>query len=177
MKRGDIDDIILKFCTDALCDGHIPDRWKLSNIVPVPKKGDLTKTDNYRRISLTSIVNKPLNRMLLNRIKPSLEEVLRDNQNGFRPGRSTTSHILALRRIIEGAKPKTSRLMKILNANGKLEIIVTLRPARSRRIGSQQLADVEFADDVALITDTIVGAKLLLDRLEKAAQSVGLVMN
>ena len=53
----------------------------------------------------------------------------------------------------------------------------TLRPARSRRIGSQKLADVEFADDVALITDTIEGAKLLLDRLEIAAQSVGLVMN
>ena len=54
---------------------------------------------------------------------------------------------------------------------------LTLRPARSRRIGSQKLADVEFADDVALITDTIEGAKLLLDRLEIAAQSVGLVMN
>ena len=53
----------------------------------------------------------------------------------------------------------------------------TLRPARSRRIGSQKLADVEFADDVALITDTIEGAKLLLDRLEIAAQSVGLFMN
>ena len=258
MKRVDIDDIILKFCNDALCDGQIPDQWKLSNIIPVPKKGDLTKTDNYRGISLTSIVSKTLNRMLLNRIKPSLEEVLRDNQNGFRPGRSTTSHILALRRIIEGAKAKNLKatmvfidfkkafdsvhrglLTKILKAYGIPEILVeliaemytgtmakvitadgiteafdilagvlqgdtlapylfiividyimtvaiddedseygfTLRPARSRRIGSQKLADVEFADDVALITDTIEGAKLLLDRLEIAAQSLGLVMN
>ena len=56
----------------------------MSNIVPVPEKGDLTKTDNYRGISLTSIVSKTLNRLLLNMIKPSLEEVLRDNQNGFR---------------------------------------------------------------------------------------------
>ena len=53
----------------------------------------------------------------------------------------------------------------------------TLRTARSTRIGSQMLADVEIADDVALITDTIEGAKLLLDRLEIAAKSVGLVMN
>ena len=51
------------------------------------------------------------------------------------------------------------------------------RPARSRRIGSQKLADVEFADDVALITDTKEGAKLLLDRREIVAQSVELVMN
>ena len=49
----------------------------------------------------------------------------------------------------------------------------TLRPARSRRIGRQKLADVEFADDVALFADTIEGAKLLLDRLEIAPLSVG----
>ena len=42
----------------------------------------------------------------------------------------------------------------------------TLRPVQSRRIGSQKLADVEFADDVALITDSIEGAKILLDSLE-----------
>ena len=49
--------------------------------------------------------------------------------------------------------------------------------ARSRRIGAEKIGDIEFADDVALITDTIEGAKLLLDRLEKAALSVGLAMN
>ena len=258
MKRVDIDDIILQFCNEALSDGPIPEQWKLSNIIPVPKKGDLTKTDNYRGISLTSIVSKTLNRMLLNRIKPSLEEILRDNQNGFRPGRSTTSHIIALRRIIEGAKAKNLKativfidfkkafdsvhrglLMKILRAYGIPDDIVrliermhegtkakvltadgitevfdilagvlqgdtlapylfiividyimtvaiddetsntgfTLKPARSRRVGAEKLIDTEFADDVALITDTIKGAQLLLDRLEEAAQSVGLVMN
>ena len=41
---------------------------------------------------------------------------------------------------------------------------ITLGLARSRIIGSQELADVEFADDVALITDTIDGAKMLLNK-------------
>ena len=35
-----------------------------------------------------------------------MEPLLRDNQKGFRRGRSTTSHILALRRILEGARDK-----------------------------------------------------------------------
>ena len=48
----------------------------------------------------------------------------------------------------------------------------TIRPARSIRIGAEKIADVEFADDVALVTDTLEGAKLLLDRLEKAALNV-----
>ena len=44
-------------------------------------------------------------------------------------------------------------------------------------IGAEKIADVEFADDVALVTDTIEWAKQLLDRLEKAALSVGLAKN
>ena len=42
--------------------------------------------------------------MLLNRIRPKIDLELRPNQNGFRPGKSTTTHILALRRLIEGVK-------------------------------------------------------------------------
>ena len=41
--------------------------------------------------------------MLLNRIRDAVEPLLRFNQNGFRPGRGTREHILALRRIIEEA--------------------------------------------------------------------------
>ena len=44
--------------------------------------------------------------MILNRIRPAIEPHLRINQNGFRPGRTTTSQILALRRLIEGIKDK-----------------------------------------------------------------------
>ena len=57
-------------------------------------------------ISLTSLVTKTYNRMILNRIRPHLDCHLRKNQNGFRSGRTTTSQILALRRLIEGVKDK-----------------------------------------------------------------------
>ena len=59
---------------------------------------------NYRGIALSAIAAKIANKLILNRIQPVLDPLLRPNQNGFRPGRSTTSHILALRRIIEGVK-------------------------------------------------------------------------
>ena len=42
--------------------------------------------------------------MLLNRIQPYINPILRPNQNGFRSGRSTIAHIIALRRILEGIK-------------------------------------------------------------------------
>ena len=73
-------------------------------VIPVPKSGHLTMTDNYRGISLTCILAKMFNRMMLNRLRPAIDPLLRNNQNGFREGRSTTSQILALRRIIEEVK-------------------------------------------------------------------------
>ena len=69
--RVDLNDIVLKFCND------LPDQWKMSLIIPVPKRGDLTKTDSYRGIAPTSIISKTImHRMILNRMKPSLERVL-----------------------------------------------------------------------------------------------------
>ena len=257
MKRVDLDDITLKFYNDPLCGGDLPDQWKTSIIIPIPKKGDLTKTDSYRGIALTSIPGKILNRMILNRIKPPLEKILRRHQNGFRPGRSCASHILALRRILEGAAAKNlpavmtfvdfrkafdsvhrGILMKILRAYGIPNKIVdliektytdtfakvmtpdglteafailagvlqgdtlapyifiivvdyvmrtalkdldapgfTLTLRQSRRHPAKKLFDVEFADDVALITETIKEAQKFLTSLEKAAECVGLHMN
>ena len=88
------------FCNDTL-NGNRPEEWGLSGIVPIPKKGNLTITDNYRGISLTQVAAKTYNRLLLNRLRPVLDKVLRPNQNGFRQSRSTSAHILALRRIVE----------------------------------------------------------------------------
>ena len=104
LKTCDLDDIILSFCNQVLMNGRKPDQWSLSNILPVPKSGNLSNTDNYRGIGLTCIIAKIFNSMILNRIGGPIDSHLRDNQNGFRKNRSTLSHILALRRILEEAR-------------------------------------------------------------------------
>ena len=101
LKQCDIDQIMLEFANKVLVEGDKPQQWSVINIIPLPKSGDLGFTTNYRGISLTSIASKVMNKMLLNRIQPHLDPHLRPNQNGFRPKRSTTAHILALRIIIE----------------------------------------------------------------------------
>ncbi|XP_066923743.1 uncharacterized protein [Clytia hemisphaerica] len=42
--------------------------------------------------------------IILNRIRPVVDKLLRPNQNRFREGRSTSAHVLALRRIVEELK-------------------------------------------------------------------------
>ena len=44
--------------------------------------------------------------MILNRIRPEINPILRKNQNGFRKNRSTSGQILTIRHILEGVKSK-----------------------------------------------------------------------
>ena len=82
------------------------ERWTQGCILPFPTKGDLGLAPNYRGITLTAIAAKIYNLLLLNRIRPALENILRPNQNGFCPSRSTVGQILTVRRLIEGVKAK-----------------------------------------------------------------------
>ena len=99
-KIKELQQPLLDFCNATYHDNR-PNEWGLLKLIPVPKKGDLTKPDNYRGISLGQSASKVFNRLILNRIRPAVDKVLRPNQNGFRENRSTSSHLLALRRLIE----------------------------------------------------------------------------
>ena len=65
---------------------------------------------NYRVILLMSTAAKIHNRMILNRLVPFFDPLLRKNQNGFRKGQSTLSQILSLWKIIEESKARNKDL-------------------------------------------------------------------
>ena len=94
--------------------GDIPDMWLKGAILPFPKKGDRGSASNYRYITLMAVGTKICNRMLLDRIRPLIDLVLRNNQNSFRKGWSTVAQILTLRGLVEGIKSKTSQLLSLL---------------------------------------------------------------
>ena len=107
-KLPKIRKILRSFCNETY-HGNRPDEWGISAITPIPKKGNLKLTDNYRGISLTQVAAEVYNRLLLNRIRPTIDEVLSPNQNGFRTDRSTAAHILALRRLVEELRKPSER--------------------------------------------------------------------
>ena len=53
----------------------------------------------------------------------------------------------------------------------------TLERRKSRRVESKNIADVDFADDVALLSEDIRTATELLHRVESAAANIGLFVN
>ena len=89
---------ILKLCAHELAEvyqilfqaslnqGLVPDDWKEADVVPLYKKGDKTKAENYRPISLTSLSCKLLEHVVHSNIINFLEKhnVLDDAQHGFR---------------------------------------------------------------------------------------------
>ena len=48
----------------SLREGTVPREWKHANVVPIFKKGSRCKAENYRPVSLTSVVCKPLESLL-----------------------------------------------------------------------------------------------------------------
>lgn len=78
-----------------------PDDWKNGFITILAKKGDLTLCDSYRGIMLLSIPGKVLSRVILNRMKNTVDKLLRNNQAGFRSNKSCTDQISTLRIILE----------------------------------------------------------------------------
>ena len=99
-------EILLPILNDMYSTNIAPSELTTIRMIALPKKGDLSKFNSYRGISLMSVVAKQYNRMLLNRIRGPVDKLLRDNQNGFRQHRGTLEPILALRRLIEEVSRK-----------------------------------------------------------------------
>ena len=73
-------------------------------IVTVPKSEDQSDPNNYRGIRLISLVMKLYNRMIMNRLRPALDPLHRNPQNGFRRERTTIGQIVVLRHLLEGVR-------------------------------------------------------------------------
>ena len=79
----------------------VPEMWKKGIIVKLPKKGDLSECNNWRGINLLSVPGKIFCRIILQRLKQSIERTLREEQSGFRKDRSCADQIFVLRTIVE----------------------------------------------------------------------------
>ena len=104
-KIDDFHPLLLDFCNNVYNQDPI-NRWREGCLLPIPKKGNLVITKNYRGITLTAIAAKIYNLMLLNRTRPKLDRVLRKNQNGSRINLSTSGQKLTIGCILEGIKSK-----------------------------------------------------------------------
>ena len=94
-----IENIILDMINLSWQTGIIPKKWKEAIVIPIPKIGkDPTELTSYRPISLTDTICKITETMINNRLKYHLESnnLLSNNQSGFRNNRSTLDQLIRL---------------------------------------------------------------------------------
>jgi exonuclease III len=84
----------------------VPEIWNKAVLVSIPKKGDLTYTDNYRGISLIGISLKLLCSIVASRIKNILEEkeILVKEQAGFRNREECMGQVATLLEVTQRRK-------------------------------------------------------------------------
>jgi ribonucleases P/MRP protein subunit RPP40 len=80
----------------SIVKGDIPQDWKDANISPIFKKGSRDQAQNYRPVSLTSIIGKLLEGFIKEALVGHLDkfQLLKDSQHGFRSGRSCLTNLL-----------------------------------------------------------------------------------
>ena len=99
---------LIRECADIisgpLCDlfnkslkcGIFPDDWKCARVIPLFKQGDSSDLNNYRPISVISVVAKVFERIVYDQLYNflSTEGIISDKQSGFRSLHSTVSALL-----------------------------------------------------------------------------------
>ena len=78
--------------------GIFPDKLKVAKVIPIFKKGLVTKKSNYRPISLLSIFSKIFEKLMHQRLYKFLDayEIIFNMQFGFRTGHSTEHALVSL---------------------------------------------------------------------------------
>lgn len=105
-----------KFFNLCLDQGAVPGDWGLGLIVPIFKgKGDRLLPDNYRGITLLSVVGKVFASVLSSRLMKWAEthSILAEEQGGFREDRSTVDQIFALVEVVRSRWPKQTSVLFI----------------------------------------------------------------
>ena len=74
--------------------GIIPTEWKLAHVVPIHKKGSKENIENYRPISLTSLMMKTFERLIKQELLNKTMHLLDDRQHGFLGDRSCTTNMI-----------------------------------------------------------------------------------
>lgn len=85
--------------------GYFPDELKKAKIIPVFKKGDVADLSNYRPIAILPTISKVFEKILFNRLLEYINrnQILSQDQYGFKKDCSTTDAILALVNVITDA--------------------------------------------------------------------------
>ena len=85
--KDDAVKILCSICQQIWKTQQWPQDWKMSVIIPIPKKGNAKECSNYHTITLNSHASKLILKILQARLQQYMNREIPDVQAGFRKGR------------------------------------------------------------------------------------------
>jgi hypothetical protein len=85
---------VTKEFMNVLNGGQIPEGWNNTMIVLIPKTATRESVKDLWPISLCNVVYKLISKVITNRLKVILPEIISANQSTFVPGRMISDNIL-----------------------------------------------------------------------------------
>ena len=88
--------ILSLFFTESYKQGIVPEQLKLANVTPIYKGGNRKDPSNYRPVSITPIIAKIFESIILEDVSNHMEyhNVITPSQHGFQKSKSTTTNLL-----------------------------------------------------------------------------------
>ena len=102
--KDDAVKVLYSICQQIWKTQRWPQDWKMSVIIPIPKKGNSKEWSNYCTIVLISHASKVMFNILQARLQQDVNRELPNVQSGFRKGRGNRDQISNIRWIIEKAR-------------------------------------------------------------------------
>ena len=92
---AELSPVVTHLFQKSIDSGTLPQDWTSANIAPIYKKGDRHKAENYRPVSLTSVLSKVLEHIIVHSMLDHFDrnKVLSNLNHGFRSGYSCETQL------------------------------------------------------------------------------------
>ena len=107
---------------------QIPEQWRVSKVIPLLKKGNPNKIENYRPVANLCTISKIFEKLILQRLHQieidNLIDLTNKSQHGFKKNRSTNSASLMLQSVLARALDENKfALMASLDLSSAFDVV------------------------------------------------------